>query len=147
MLFRSARTGKAYCPVCGKRISSQTVDQMVDDIFKNPEKSRLKILSPIVRGKKGAHVKLIENIKRQGFNRIISDDVEYDLFEEINLDKNKKHDIDIVVDRLILKDGIESRLTDSIETALELSEGILRVDVDGEVKSYSENLSCPDGHI
>ena len=97
-----ARTGKAYCPVCGKRISSQTVDQMVDDIFKNSEKSRLKILSPIVRGKKGAHVKLIENIKRQGFNRIISDDVEYDLFEEINLDKNKKHDIDIVVDRLIL---------------------------------------------
>lgn len=142
-----ARVGKAYCPVCGKRISSQTVDQMVDDIYKNPERSRLKILSPIVRGKKGAHVKLIENIKRQGFNRIIADDVEYDLFEEVNLDKNKVHDIDIVVDRLVLKEGIESRLTDSIETALELSEGILRVDIDGEIKSYSESLSCPDGHI
>lgn len=142
-----ARIGVPYCPVCGREISSQTVDQMVDDIMKNPERSRIRILAPVVRGKKGGHVRIIDNIKKQGFSRIRVDGEELDLFEDIELDKNKKHDIDVVVDRIIIKEGIEARLTDSIETALGLSEGILRVDVDGEIFSYSENLACPNGHI
>lgn len=142
-----ARIGVPYCPVCGREISSQTVDQMVDDIMKNPERSRMRILAPIVRGKKGGHVRIIDNIKKQGFSRIRVDGEELALFEDIELDKNKKHDIDVVVDRIIIKEGIEARLADSIETALDLSDGILRVDVDGEISSYSENLACPNGHI
>lgn len=142
-----ARLGRAFCPVCGKEVASQSVDQMVDDILKNPQGTRLKVLAPVVRGKKGGHVRLIANIKSQGFNRIIVDGEEFDLFEDIDLDKAKKHDIDIVVDRIIIKEGIESRLTDSIETALDLSKGILRVDLGGHTVSYSENMACPDGHI
>ncbi len=139
-----ARIGKAYCPKCGKEIKSQTVDQMVDRIMAMEEKSRIQILSPIVRGKKGEHKRILDNIKKEGFVRVVIDDQVYDLSEDIDLDKNKKHNIEIVVDRIIVKEGIEGRLTDSLETALGLADGLVLIDhLDHEKYIMSQKLSCP----
>ena len=140
-----ARIGIPHCPKCGKEITKQTVDQMVDEIMKLPERTKFLVLAPVVRGRKGEHVKLLAQAKRSGFVRVIIDGSQYELSEEIKLDKNKKHNIDIIVDRLVMKEGIEKRLTDSIETSLKLSEGILKIDVvDGELLAFSDSFSCPD---
>ncbi|MCM1273033.1 MAG: excinuclease ABC subunit UvrA [Clostridium sp.] len=140
-----ARIGIPHCPKCGKEIMKQTVDQMVDEIMKLDAGTKFQVLAPIIRGRKGEHVKLLAQAKRSGFVRAIIDGSMYELSEEIKLDKNKKHNIDIVVDRLAVKEGIERRLADSIETALKMSEGILKCDViDGEVMVFSESFSCPD---
>ena len=140
-----ARIGIPHCPKCGKEITKQTVDQMVDEIMKLPERTKFLVLAPVVRGRKGEHVKLLAQAKRSGFVRVIIDGSQYELSEEIKLDKNKKHNIDIIVDRLVMKEGIEKRLTDSIETSLKLSEGILKIDVvDGELLTFSDSFSCPD---
>ena len=128
-----ARIGIPHCPNCGKEIKKQTVDQMVDQIMKLPERTRIQLLAPVVRGRKGEHQKLFEQAKRSGYVRVQVDGNTYELTEEIKLDKNKKHNIEIVVDRLVVKEGIEKRLTDSIENVLELSNGLLMVDIiDGE---------------
>ncbi|MDE6025581.1 MAG: excinuclease ABC subunit UvrA [Lachnospiraceae bacterium] len=140
-----ARIGIPHCPKCGKEIMKQTVDQMVDEIMKLDSGTKFQVLAPIIRGRKGEHVKLLAQAKRSGFVRAIIDESMYDLSEEIKLDKNKKHNIDIVVDRLAVKEGIERRLADSIETALKMSEGILKCDViGGDVMVFSESFSCPD---
>ena len=140
-----ARIGTPHCPKCGKVIHKQTVDQMVDAILKLPERTKFQLLAPVVRGRKGQHVKLLEKAKRSGFVRARIDGNLYELSEEISLDKNKKHNIEIIVDRLVVRDGIEKRLTDSIETVLELSEGLLIVDViGGEEMNFSQSFSCPD---
>ncbi|NLY77593.1 MAG: excinuclease ABC subunit UvrA [Tissierellia bacterium] len=140
-----ARIGTPYCYKCGKEIKSQTVDQMVDRIMGLDERTRIQILAPVVRGKKGEHKNLIENIKKEGFVRIIVDGEMYEVTDEIKIDKNKKHNIEIVVDRIIIKEGIEGRLTDSLETALKLSEGLVIVDViDKERIMFSQKLACPD---
>jgi excinuclease ABC subunit A len=118
-----ARIGIPHCTKCGKEIKKQTVDQMVDDILKLPERSKIQLLAPVVRGRKGEHTKLFEKAKKSGYVRARVDGSMYELSEEIKLDKNKKHNIEIVIDRLIIKEGIEKRLTDSIETVLKLSEG------------------------
>ena len=138
-----ARIGIPHCPNCGKEIKKQTVDQMVDQIMKLPERTRIQLLAPVVRGRKGEH--LFERAKRSGYVRVQVDGNTYELTEEIKLDKNKKHNIEIVVDRLVVKEGIEKRLTDSIENVLELSNGLLMVDViDGETMQFSQSFSCPD---
>lgn len=143
-----ARIGTPYCPKCGKEISSQTVDQMVDKIMEFEERSRLQILAPIIRGKKGEHVKVLEQIKKEGFVRVIIDGETYEISDEIKLDKNKKHTIEIVVDRIIVKEGIEGRLSDSLETALKLADGLVVVDVmDKERIMFSQKLACPDCNI
>lgn len=143
-----AKIGIPKCPVCGTEIKSQSIDQMVDRVMKLEERSKIFVLAPVIRGKKGEHKKLLENIKIQGFVRAIIDDKEYELTEEIELDKNKKHNIDIVVDRLVVKEGIESRLTESLETAFKFSESIVKVKVvDGEEIMFSEKMSCQNGHI
>lgn len=143
-----ARVADAYCPVCGKKIEAQTIDQMVDRILLLEEKTRIQILSPVIRGKKGKHKKALENIMKQGYVRVMIDGEKYELEDEIDLDKNKKHDISVVIDRIIVKEGINLRLTESIETALSLSEGLVEIDVIGKEKFLmSSNLSCPDGHI
>lgn len=143
-----AKIGVPKCPVCGTEIKSQSIDQMVDRIMELEERTKFLILSPTVRGKKGEHKKLLENIKIQGFVRVIIDGEEFELSDEINLDKNKKHSIDIVVDRLIVKENIESRLAESLETAFKFSDGIVKVKVlDGEEIIFSEKMSCPNGHI
>ncbi len=141
-----ARVGVPHCPKCGREIQRQTVDQMVDEVMSLPEKTKLHILAPVIRGRKGEHVKLLEQAKRNGYVRAIVDGIQYELAEdEIKLDKNKKHDIDIVVDRLVVKEGIEKRLADSIETVLKMSEGLLKVAVvDGETLNFSDSFSCPD---
>lgn len=140
-----ARIGTPHCPKCGQEIRKQTVDQMVDQLMELPERTKIQLLAPTVRGRKGEHVKLFEKAKRSGYVRVIVDGNMYDLSEEIKLDKNKKHNIEIVVDRLVVKPGIEKRLTDSIENVLELSEGLLIVDVDGkEQLRFSQSFSCPD---
>ena len=140
-----ARIGTPYCPKCGKEITSQTVDQMVDRIMELEERTRIQILAPVVRGKKGEHKNLIENIKKEGYIRIIVDGEMYEVTDDIKLDKNKKHNIEIVVDRLIVKEGIEGRLTDSLEAALKLSDGLILVDIiDGERIMFSQKLACPD---
>lgn len=140
-----ARIGIPHCPKCGKEIMKQTADQMTDEIMKLAEGTKFQILAPIIRGRKGEHVKFLAQVKRSGFVRAIIDDSMYDLSEDIKLDKNKKHNIDIVVDRLAVKEGIEGRLADSIETALKMSEGILKCDViDGDTLVFSESFSCPD---
>ncbi|NMA87139.1 MAG: excinuclease ABC subunit UvrA, partial [Tissierellia bacterium] len=132
----------------GREISSQTVEQMVDKIMDLEERSRIQILSPIVRGKKGEHKNIIENIKKEGFVRLIIDDEMYEITDEIALEKNKKHNIEIVIDRLIIKEGIEGRLADSLETALRLSDGLVMVDIiDGEKITFSEKLACPDCNV
>ena len=138
-----ARVGVPYCPHCHKPISQQTIDQIVDDVEKNELGSRLTILAPIVRGQKGAFVKQFESLKKSGFVRVQVDGSIYSLDEDIILDKNIKHDIKAVIDRIILKENITSRLTDSIETAVKLSDGLVIIDKDGEEKLYSTNYSCP----
>jgi len=143
-----ARIGVPHCPKCGKIIKKQTVDQMVDQIVKLKERTKIQLLAPVVRGRKGQHVKVLDQAKKSGYSRVVIDGNSYDLFEEIVLDKNKKHNIEIVVDRLVIKDGIEKRLTDSIETVMNLSGGILVVDVVGEEPiRFSQSFSCPDCNI
>lgn len=143
-----ARIGDAYCPVCGKPIEAQTIDQMVDRIKELPEKTRIQILAPVIRGKKGTHKKALANIQKQGYVRVMVDGDRYDLDEEIELNKNQKHDISVLVDRIVIKEGIDSRLADSIETALGLADGQLIVNViDGEDILLSSRLACPDGHV
>ncbi len=140
-----ARCGVPHCPNCGKPISKQTVDQMVDSIMALPERTKIQLLAPVVRGRKGTHEKLFEKAKKSGYVRVNVDGNVYDLSEEIKLDKNIKHNIEIVVDRLVIKEGIEKRLTDSIEAVLKLAEGLMIVDViDGEQIRFSEGFSCPD---
>ena len=140
-----ARVGIPHCPKCGKEIRKQTVDQMVDDIMKLPERSKILLLAPVVRGRKGEHVKVFEKAKKSGYVRVIVDGNQYDLTEEIKLEKNIKHSIDIVVDRLVVREGIEKRLSDSIETVLQLADGLMTVDVvDGEELHFSQSFSCPD---
>lgn len=140
-----ARIGIPHCPNCGKEIKKQTVDQMVDQIMSLPERTKIQLLAPVVRGRKGEHQKLFEQAKKSGYVRVIADGNMYELTEEIKLEKNKKHNIEIVVDRLSVKAGIEKRLTDSIESVLELAEGLMIVDIiDGEPIQFSESFSCPD---
>ncbi|SEF93579.1 excinuclease ABC subunit UvrA [Lachnospira multipara] len=140
-----ARIGIPHCPNCGKEINKQTVDQMVDQILELPERTKIQILAPVVRGRKGEHVKLFEQAKKQGYVRVNVDGETYDLSEEIKLDKNKKHNIEIVVDRLVVKEGINKRLTDSVETALKLAEGVMMVDViGGDPINFSQSFACPD---
>ena len=140
-----ARIGIPHCPKCGREIKKQTVDQMVDQLMKLPERTRLQLLAPVVRGRKGTHAKLLEQARKSGYVRVQIDGNLYELNEEIQLDKNKKHNIEIVVDRLIVKEGIEKRLTDSIETVLNLAEGRLMVDtMDGNILNFSQSFACPD---
>ena len=140
-----ARIGIPHCPKCGKEIKKQSVDQMVDQIMALPERTKIQLLAPVVRGRKGEHQKLLEQAKRSGYVRVIVDGSMYELSEEIKLDKNKKHNIEIVVDRLMVKEGIEKRLTDSIESVMELSGGLMIVDViDGDNFQMSDSFSCPD---
>ena len=139
-----ARIGIPHCPKCGKEIKKQTVDQMVDQIMALPERTRIQILAPVVRGRKGEHVKLLEQARRSGYVRVRIDGNMYELSEEIKLEKNIKHNIEIVVDRLMVKEGIEKRLTDSLETVLNLANGLALVDVEGETLQFSQSFSCPD---
>ena len=143
-----ARIGIPHCPKCGKEIKKQTVDQMVDHIMALPERTKLQLLAPVVRGRKGTHAKLLDQAKRSGYGRVQIDGNLYELSEEIKLDKNIKHNIEIIVDRLVVKPGIEKRLSDSIETVLNLSDGLLMVDtMDGTVKTFSQSFACPDCQI
>lgn len=140
-----ARIGIPHCPRCGKEIRRQSVDQMVDQIMELPEGTKLQLLAPVVRGRKGEHTKIFERAKRSGYVRVRVDGNLYELTEEIKLDKNIKHNIEIVVDRLVVKEGIERRLTDSVESVLALAEGLLMVDViDGETINFSQSFACPD---
>ncbi len=140
-----ARIGIPHCPNCGRVISKQTVDQMVDQIMALPQGTKLQLLAPVVRGRKGQHEKVLDRAKRSGYVRVRIDGSLYELTEEISLDKNIKHNIDIIVDRLVVKEGIERRLADSIENVLELADGLLMVDViDGEPMTFSQSFSCPD---
>ena len=140
-----ARIGIPHCPKCGREIRKQTVDQMVDQIMSMPQGTKIQLLAPVVRGRKGEHQKLLERAKRSGYVRVQVDGSVYELTEEIRLDKNKKHNIEIVVDRLVVKPGIEKRLTDSIENVLNLAEGLMTVDViGGEPEQFSQSFSCPD---
>lgn len=143
-----ARIGIPHCPVCGREIKQQTVDQIVDKLFELEEGTKIQLLAPIVRGRKGTYVKELDNARRSGYVRVRIDGNMYDLSEEIILDKNKKHNIEIVVDRLVIKDGIKSRLTDSIETVMSLSGGMLAVDViGGEEMLFSQSYACPEHNI
>ena len=143
-----ARVGDVHCPTCGKPISQMTIQEIVDKILEFPERTKLQILSPIVRGQKGTHKKVIENIAKDGFVRIRVDGESYEVTDEIDLNKNKKHDIEVVVDRIVVKDGIESRLADSIETAVKLSDGLVIAQVvDGEEVMFSTKFACPEHGI
>lgn len=143
-----ARVGIPHCPKCGREIRKQTVDQMVDQIMTLPERQKIQLLAPVVRGRKGTHAKLLDQARRSGYVRVQIDGSLYELSEEIKLDKNIKHNIEIVVDRLIVKPGIEKRLSDSIETVLELADGLLVVDtMDGKLLNFSQSFSCPDCSI
>ncbi len=144
-----ARIGIPHCPKCGKEIKKQTVDQMVDMVMGLPERTKIQLLAPVVRGRKGTHQKLLEQAKRSGYVRVIADGNMYELTEEIPLEKNKKHNIEIIVDRLIVKEGIEKRLTDSIESVLELADGLVMVEVQGQqeetqILQFSDSFACPD---
>lgn len=140
-----ARVGTPHCPKCGKEIRKQTVDLIVDDIMKMPERTKIQLLAPVVRGRKGQHVKLFEQMKKSGYVRVRVDGDMYELSETIELDKNKKHNIEVVIDRLVVKDGIQQRLADSIENVVKLAEGLLIVDViGGEPINYSMSFACPD---
>ena len=139
-----ARVGIPHCPKCGREIAKQSVDQMVDQIMALPERTKIQLLAPVVRGRKGTHAKLFERAKKSGYVRVRVDGNMYELSEEIILDKNIKHNIEIIVDRLVVKPGIEKRLTDSVENVLQLAEGLLLVDViDGEPMNFSQSFSCP----
>ena len=143
-----AHVGVPHCPICGREIVKQTVDQIVDRILENGEGDRVLVMSPVIRAKKGEHQKLLEKIKKDGYVRVRVDGEIYDLSEEIKLEKTKKHTIETVIDRLVLKEGIEKRLTDSVETALKLSGGIVTISVvDGEEYTFSENYACPDHDV
>ena len=143
-----ARVGIPHCPKCGREIKKQTVDQMVDVIMGLPERTKIQLLAPVVRGRKGEHVKLFEQAKKSGYVRVMVDGSMYELTDEIKLDKNKKHNIEIVVDRLSIREGIEKRLTDSIETTLKLADGIMTVDViGGKPINFSQSFACPDCEI
>ncbi len=140
-----ARIGIPHCPVCGKVIERQTADQMTDQIMQLKEGTKIQLLAPVVRGRKGEHEKVFERAKKSGYVRVRADGSLYELSEEIKLDKNKKHNIDIIVDRLVIKPGIERRLADSIENVLELANGLLTVDVTGgQEMNFSQSFSCPD---
>ena len=140
-----ARVGIPHCPKCGKEIKKQDVDQMVDQIMALPERTKIQLLAPVVRGRKGEHVKVFEQARRSGYVRIRVDGNLYELSEEIKLEKNKKHNIEILVDRLIVKPGIEKRLTDSLESVLHLGDGLAIVNVqEGETLQFSQSFSCPD---
>ena len=140
-----ARIGIPHCPKCGKAIHKQTIDQMVDQIMSMPERTRIQLLAPVVRGRKGEHVKILDQARKSGYVRVRIDGNLYELSEEIKLEKNIKHNIEIVVDRLVVKEGIEKRLTDSIETVMALSNGLMAVDVmDGDPVNFSQSFSCPD---
>ena len=143
-----ARIGVPHCPVCGREISQQSIDQMVDTIMALPQGTKLQLLAPIVRGRKGQYVKELENARKSGFVRVRIDDIMYDLSEDIKLEKNKKHHIEIVVDRIVVKEGIESRITDSLETVFSLTDGLAIVDViGGEPILFSQNYACPEHNI
>ncbi len=143
-----ARVGIPHCPKCGREIAKQTVDQMVDQIMAMPERTKIQLLAPVVRGRKGTHAKLLERAKKNGYVRVRIDGNLYELSEDISLEKNIKHNIEIIVDRLVVKEGIEKRLTDSIETVLNLAEGLMMVDViGGETLNFSQSFSCPDCEI
>jgi excinuclease ABC subunit A len=143
-----ANIGTPYCPKCGKEITSQTVEQMVDKLMELPERTKIQILAPVIRGKKGEHTKVIEQIKKEGFVRVVIDNELHDLSEEIKLEKTKKHTIEIVVDRIIIKEGIEGRLAESLETALKLGDGLAIADLmDGNKMMFSSKLACPDHNI
>ena len=140
-----ARIGIPHCPECGREIKRQSVDQMVDQILAMPEGTRIQLLAPVVRGRKGEHAKVFDRAKKSGYVRVRVDGSLYELSEEIKLDKNIKHNIEIIVDRLVVKEGIERRLTDSMENVLALADGLMIVDViDGEPITFSENFACPD---
>ncbi len=143
-----ARIGIPHCPKCGREIKKQTVDQMTDQILGLPERTKIQLLAPVVRGRKGEHQKLFEKARKSGYVRVRVDGNIYELTEEIKLEKNKKHNIEIVVDRLSIKEGIEKRLTDSIENVLSLADGLLMVEViDGETMNFSQSFSCPDCEV
>ena len=143
-----ARIGIPHCPKCGRAIEKQTIDQMVDAVMQLPERTKIQVLAPVVRGRKGEHQKLFEKAKKSGYVRVIVDGSMYDLSEEIPMDKNIKHNIDIVVDRLVVKEGIEKRLTDSLENVFALTEGNAIVDVvDGELMNFSQKFACPDCNV
>ena len=143
-----ARIGVPHCPVCGREISQQSIDQMVDSIMALPQGTKLQLLAPIVRGRKGQYVKELENARKSGFVRVRIDDIMYDLSEDIKLEKNKKHNIEIVVDRIVVKEGLESRITDSLETVFSLTDGLAIVDViGGEPILFSQNYACPEHNI
>ena len=143
-----ARIGIPHCPKCGREIKKQTVDQMADQILNLPERTKIQLLAPVVRGRKGEHQKLFEKNKKSGYVRVRVDGNIYELTEEIKLEKNKKHNIEIVVDRLAVKSGIEKRLTDSIENVLDLADGLLMVEIiDGEIMNFSQSFACPDCEI
>ena len=140
-----ARIGIPHCPKCGKEIKKQTVDQMVDQVMALPEGTKIQLLAPVVRGRKGTHAKLFERAKKSGYVRVRVDGNLYELSEDIALDKNIKHNIEIIVDRLVVKPGIEKRMTDSVESVLSLAEGLLIVDIiGGEPMNFSQSFSCPD---
>ncbi|MCI9167324.1 MAG: excinuclease ABC subunit UvrA [Dorea sp.] len=140
-----ARIGIPHCPKCGREIKKQTVDQMADQIMELPERTKIQLLAPVVRGRKGTHAKLLDRAKKSGYVRVRIDGNLYELSEEIALDKNIKHNIEIIVDRLVIKEGIEKRLVDSIENVLRLAEGLMIVDIiDGEPMNFSQSFSCPD---
>ncbi len=143
-----ARIGIPHCTVCGKEITQQTVDQIVDQVCELKEGTRIQLLAPIIRGRKGEHTKELERAKRSGYVRVRCDGITYDLSEEINLEKNKKHNIEVIVDRLVVKEGVRTRLADSIETVSSLSGGMVIVDViDGEELMFSQNYACPEHNI
>lgn len=143
-----ARIGIPHCPKCGKEIKKQTVDQMVDEIMRLPERTKIQLLAPVVRGRKGEHAKVFQNAKKSGYVRVRVDGSLYELSEEIKLDKNIKHNIEVIVDRLVIKAGIEKRLSDSIENVLKLSDGLLIVDkMDSAPMNFSQSFSCPDCNI
>ncbi len=140
-----ARIGIPHCPNCGREIKKQTIDQIVDQLMALPERTRIQLMAPVVRGRKGEHAKLFEQVRKSGYVRVRVDDSIYELSEEIHLDKNKKHNIDIIVDRISIKKGIEQRLTDSIETVMKLADGQMTVDVvDGREMNFSQSFACPD---
>ncbi|HKL74308.1 MAG TPA: excinuclease ABC subunit UvrA [Clostridia bacterium] len=142
-----ARTGVPHCPSCGKEISSITVDQIIDNIMHYEEKTKFMVLAPIVRGRKGEYLKQFDSLRKSGYARVKVDGSIYNLDEEISLDKNLKHDISVVIDRLVIKDGIQRRLTDSLENALKLAEGLVIIEVNGVEELYSTNYACPDCNI
>ena len=143
-----ARIGVPHCPVCGRVISQQTIDQMVDTIMALPQGTKIQLLAPIVRNRKGQYVKELDSARKSGFVRVRIDGIMYELSDEIKLEKNKKHNIEIVVDRLIVKDGIQTRATDSLETIFKLTEGLAIVDViGGEEMLFSRNFACPEHNI